>query len=105
MDVPTAIELKVGEAHTLRLQGLGTAGYVWNCTVEGNANVIEVTVGRDSQSQQPDDSVLFGSSLDEIYTVLGRETGQTTIHLAQRRLWETDQPPLKNYRIEITVQP
>lgn len=39
MEVPTAIALKVGEVYTLRLNSLSTAGYVWNCTIEGKVNI------------------------------------------------------------------
>lgn len=103
MDVPTTIALTVGEVQTLRLPSLGTAGYVWHCTVEGNASAIAVTVDRAEQPQQPD-TPIAGSSLDEVVTILAQAVGQATLHLVQRRPWETNQPPLKDYRIEVTVQ-
>lgn len=104
MDVPTTILLKVGEVQTIRLQSLGTAGYVWNCTVEGNTTAIAVTLERAGQPPQSEAPVVVGSSSDEVITLVGQEPGQATLHLVQQRPWETSQPPLKQYRIEVTVQ-
>ena len=39
MEVPTTIALKIGEVYTLRLNSLGTDGYVWNCAIEGRVNI------------------------------------------------------------------
>lgn len=105
MNVPTAIALKVGEVQSLNLPGLGTAGYVWNATVEGDTNAIAVTVGRTEPPLQPDTSIAAGSSRYEVVTIRGQEPGQARLYLVQRRPWEMNQPPLKDYRIEVTVQP
>ena len=43
MEVPTTIAPKGGEVHTLRLNNLGTAGYVWNCAIDCNTNLISIT--------------------------------------------------------------
>lgn len=39
MEVSTTSELKVGEVYTLRLNSLGTDGYVWNCAIKGKVNI------------------------------------------------------------------
>ena len=39
MEVPTTISLKVNDVYTLRLNSLGTAGYVRNCAIEGRVNI------------------------------------------------------------------
>ena len=102
MNVPTTIELQVGEVQTLNLASLGTAGYVWNYTIAGNATVVTVTADRaapPSSSATP----IAGSSPDEVFTIRGQEPGQVTLHLVQCRPWATDQPPIKEHRITVMV--
>ena len=40
---PSVVNLSVGEAHRVRLPGLGTAGYRWSAVVEGDEGVAEVS--------------------------------------------------------------
>jgi predicted secreted protein len=103
MNLPTTIALKVGEGQTLRLPSLGTAGYVWNYTIEGDADTIAVTLSRVEASQSEEPSIA-GASSDEIVTIMGQAPGRASLYLVQQRPWETNQPPLKSYHIEVTVQ-
>lgn len=104
MNVPNMMTLKVREVQTLKLPSLGTAGYVWNYAVAGDTTAIAVTMSREKPPQVSESPIAIGSSLDEVVTLVGQEPGQATLHLVQQRPWETNQPPLKEYRIEVTVQ-
>ena len=105
MEVPTTIELKVGEVYTLRLSSLGTAGYVWNCVIEGNANLIEVTSGGADVPRQTTEQVVYGASADEQLSISAQEPGRVVLHLTQQRPWETDQPPLKHHIVAVNILP
>lgn len=103
MDIPATIELQVGEVYTLRLSSLGTAGYVWSCAIEGNANLVEVTAER-ALPQSTGEQVI-GTSADEIFTISARQPGQVKLYLTQQRPWEIDRPPHQQYTVEVTIQP
>jgi hypothetical protein len=41
--------------------------------------------------------------IDEIVTLSGRRPGKVVVHLALRRVWETDKPPLERLDLDIVV--
>jgi predicted secreted protein len=100
--VPQKIELNVGEKYTLRLKGMGAAGYNWEYNIEEIEKVVSVS------SEFVDDGKKAGPlppgySLDVLITVQAVVTGHATIHFAQRLSWEKDKLPLKEHVIEIFV--
>ena len=101
--MPSKIELIVGEKYTLRLKGLGAAGYNWEYTIKETGKVVSVS------SEFVDDGkkigpLLPGHSLDVLITIQALEPGHVTIHFAQRRAWEKEKPPLKEHVLEIFVK-
>ena len=106
MEVPTKIELKVGENYRLRLPGLGTAGYLWTYGVEGNSNLVNVSQATSDDRQPTEESKLpiVGFSVDHIFTIQAVEPGHLTIYFIQSRPWEKDIPPLKKHQIEVFIQ-
>jgi predicted secreted protein len=103
MDIPTRIDLKVGETYVLRLKGLGSAGYTWDYSIDGNDKV--VTVSRETASNPttaraggpPPDTY----SLDHLFKIQAHEPGRVLIHFFQHRTWEKGKPPLEEHVLEV----
>lgn len=101
--MPEKIELKVGEKYTFRLKGLGAAGYNWEYNIEEIEKVVSVSLdfvddGKKTGPLPP------GYSLDVLAAIEALVPGHATIHLAQRRSWEKDKPPVKEHVLEIFVK-
>lgn len=106
MEIPTEINLEIGETYTLTLPGLGAAGYVWTYELIGNGDVVDV-LEMTAENLQPDVrdlSTRVGSSRDEIFTIQASKAGHSAIRLIQKRPWEHNQVPLKEYILEINVK-
>jgi predicted secreted protein len=105
VEIPARIELSVGETYTLKLPGLGTAGYLWTHEVIENSNLIDVSVAtaRISQSSNEGTPPMVGSSVDEIFTLKAQRVGHASIRFVQRRSWEQNQPPLKEHILEVDI--
>ncbi|MCE8423103.1 MAG: protease inhibitor I42 family protein [Candidatus Methanoperedens sp.] len=101
--MPSKIELIVGEKHSLRLKGLGAAGYNWEYRIEEIEKVVSVSLdfvddGKKTGPLPP------GYSLDVLVTIEALVPGHATIQLAQQRSWEKGKHPLKKHIIEIFVK-
>lgn len=106
MEIPTKIDLGIDRTYTLRLPGLGTAGYRWTHEIVGNVNavvVLEATV-EDLQPDVGDLSTSVGSSRDEVFTIRALKAGHSVIRFIQKRPWELNQPPLKEYILEVDIK-
>jgi predicted secreted protein len=93
------VTLRVGERTTVRLPGLGTAGYDWTFHVTGDA--VAVSVGpapREEVDGRPP-----GASADEIAVIEGRHPGRATVTLEQRRSWEDKPEPRDRRVVDVTV--
>ncbi|WP_019500700.1 protease inhibitor I42 family protein [Pseudanabaena sp. PCC 6802] len=99
MEVPSNLTLKIGETYTLRLPGLGTAGYRWSYEIEGNATSIDVSKV-EAEYQQP---LPVGSSRDEVFVIRAHAIGRISIRFVQSRPWEKDQPPQMQHIIQIAI--
>lgn len=93
-----AIELRVGEEHTVRLAGLGTAGYRWTPQLEGDPGVADV---RAVGAEAPEGGGAVGASASEVFAIRADRPGQARIRFAQRRPWEPDDVAAAN---EHTIQ-
>jgi hypothetical protein len=100
------IELAVGQKHSFTLEGLGGAGYTWEYSIEGDQDVVAISVTQLGQPPQatpgglPPDSF----SLDTQVTITGLTPGRVILRLQLRRSWERDKPPLKEQVLRIRVQ-
>ncbi len=101
--MPEKLELKAGEIYTFRLKGLGAAGFNWEYDTEETGKVVSVSLEliNDRKKTGP---LPPGYSLDVLATIHSIEPGHATVHLIQRRSWEKNKPPLKEYVIEIIVK-
>jgi predicted secreted protein len=106
LEIPTRIELKVGERYVLKLQGLGAAGYTWEYTVEGIGKVVAVSKDRSDASPQTEtgEPLPLGYSREELVTIKALEPGHITIRFVQHRPWEKDKPPLKEHVLEVYIE-
>lgn len=95
-----AIELRVGEEYSVRLAGLGTAGYRWEPLLEGDPGVALVHPAGEDTSE---DNEAVGASADEVFTVHANRPGATRIRFVQRRPWERDVPPANEHTIQLRV--
>ena len=92
---------------TLDLPGLATAGYRWTCEItQPDEAVVEVSnvTSEHSSSNRGSEPLPVGSSSTEAFTIRAIQRGCARLHFVQRRSWEQDQPPLKEYQVEIMVQ-
>lgn len=105
MEIPTRITLRVGETSTLRLPGLGSAGYIWTYEVVGNSDLVDVsaTTAVSSQLNGGSEFTTIGSSRDELFIIRAVRAGHSTIRFTQKRSWERNQPPLKEHILEVDV--
>ena len=84
----------------MRLAGLGTAGYHWTASVEGDKAVVDVTaVGLAEPANKR-----IGTSADELFTIRALRPGATRVRFAQRRPWEPDATPaVSEHVVELRV--
>ncbi|MGZ6587765.1 MAG: protease inhibitor I42 family protein [Solirubrobacteraceae bacterium] len=94
------VNLGVGEAHRVRLPGLGTAGYRWMPVVEGDEGVAEVTdagVGELANRR-------IGTSADELFDIRAVRPGVARVRFEQRRPFEPDDvAPADEQVVEVRV--
>ena len=94
------VQLRTGEQHTVRLAGLGTAGYRWGLEDGGDETVARVNP---AGVQEPE-SEAVGVSGAELFTVHALRPGVTRLRFAQRRPWESrEQAPAREHLVELRV--
>jgi predicted secreted protein len=95
------LKLHVGDDHTVRFAGLGTAGYRWTHRVEGDDGVADVGAGALLAGQGTD---AVGASADETFVIRALRPGVARVLFAQRRPWERDdQPSANEHVVEVQV--
>ncbi|MBA3262357.1 MAG: protease inhibitor I42 family protein [Thermoleophilaceae bacterium] len=94
------VELQVGEQHSVKLTGLGTAGYRWRPEHLDDGDVAEV---RATDARDAGDAV--GASADEVFEIRALKPGSTYVRFAQRRPWEEDGQPANEHVVELHVKP
>ena len=105
-EFPAAIRLSVGEHWQFRLPGLGAAGYQWCWELEGDQDIVVVTITPllpEMSSIRGDGTPEAGSYL-ECLDVYAQHPGSAVLRLVQRRPWEKDKPPVRAYQLSVTVE-
>ena len=86
MEIPKRITLRVGDMNTVRLPGLGTAGYSWTHEVIENSALIQVSTGQGALPQTGEAAMkIVGASVDELIYIRALRAGRSRIRLIQRR--------------------
>ena len=104
MDIPTSLNLKVGETYSLTLPGLGTSGYQWTYEITQSDDSVVAVIALPSEVSSQSAQPAIGSSRNEIFAIQALRPGQATLRFRQGRSWERDQPPLKEFQIEVVIQ-
>jgi predicted secreted protein len=102
-EIPTSLDMSVGERRAVELPGLGTAGYVWECDVTGNRDVIDVHWTRGDESGAPARPV--GQSAPEVATIRAIRPGEVELQLYQHRRWEPPSEAIGRHTIRVRVKP
>jgi predicted secreted protein len=104
VDKIKAVTLSRGQVFTLPLKGKGSAGYSWAYDVSGDKSAVELGItGSGSPPATTGSRPPPASSADEQLIVKAISPGIVTIHLALRRSWEKDKPPLEQQVLKVTV--
>ena len=104
MEIPTQVELNVGETYTIELPSLGAAGYLWTYQVAENSSLVTISIeARPAQSNSAENLPRVGSSNNELFILKALKVGHSRVRLIQRRPWEQKQPPLKEHVLEIEI--
>lgn len=117
--VPSSVELAAGSTADVVLRGLGTAGYIWEASVEGPQGIVGVRVhrggtgaagnspgnaGATTTADAHDGGRRIGAAVPETLSVTGLAAGRVVVHLDQRRPWERGVAPRDRHRIEVVVR-
>ena len=92
--------LRPGDEYLVRLPGLGTVGYEWTVSVEGDKAA--VSIGETAAAPPSRDDVP-GSRRDEAYLVTARARGRAVVRFTQRRPFEPDRPPRDEREFSVQV--
>lgn len=95
-----AIDLRVGEECSVKLAGLGTAGYRWAAQLQGDPEVADV---HPAGTEAREGGGAVGSSAAEVFTIHANRPGATRIRFVQRRPWEQDAPAADEHTVQLRV--
>ena len=105
MEIPKRITLRVGDMNTVRLPGLGAAGYSWTHEVIENSALIQVSTGQGALPQPGEAAMkIMGASVDELIYIRALRAGRSRIRLTQRGPGKSDQPPFKEHILEVDIK-
>ena len=103
MSVSSKIVLACGAETTVTLQGLSTAGYIWQHEVNGDTFAVVVEEVLVEQSREQTSGSIKGGTEEVVFRILGIKPGLSTIRFRQVRPWEKDRPPLRWYTVGVQV--
>ena len=105
MEIPKRITLRVGDMNTVRLPGLGAAGYAWTHEVIENSALVQVSTGQGALPQPGEAGLqIMGASVDELIYIRALRAGRSRIRLTQRGPGKSDQPPFKEHILEVDIK-
>ena len=90
MEQSQQLHLRPGEEYLVRLPGLGTVGYEWTISVEGDEAAVTIA---ETAAEPPSSGDVPGKSRDEVYVLTARQPGHAVVRFMQRRPFEPDRPP------------
>jgi hypothetical protein len=102
-EIPTSLDMSVGQQRDVELPGLGTAGYVWDGDITGNGDVIDVHWTRGDPAGSP--ARPAGQSAPDVVTIRAIGPGQVELQLYQHRSWEPPSAAVGRHDIVVHVVP
>ena len=97
------IKLKTGETTTINLKGLGTAGYVWNYSIDDN-DINSIVISKDFIMSEKLTQKNMGASANEVFTIKAVKKGTLTIRFFQKRNWETNVEAINEKKVNVIIQ-
>jgi predicted secreted protein len=94
-----AIHLKISDTYQITLKGMGSAGYVWQYSIEGDEHAITVERIDSTEPAGP----LMGQSANWVFEIRAVAQGSANLTFVQRRQWEQNVPTRDQKRFLITV--
>jgi predicted secreted protein len=102
-EIPTNLDMSVGEQRDVELPGLGTAGYAWDSEIAGQDDGIDVHWTRGDPPGSPPRPV--GQSAPEVATIRAVAPGDVDLRLYQHRRWEPASQAIARHDIRVHVRP
>jgi predicted secreted protein len=96
--------LKTGQFYSLKLGGLGSAGYLWEYNVGANEGIVKLDIERSSPPpKSPGQNLPSNYSVEETLIITALNQGFAKVEARLRRPWEKDKQPLRTVLVEVTV--
>ena len=100
---PTELRLAPGGEARIQLGGAGSVGYQWTWRVDGDEDIISVTIEAAATPPSTSPDGLRSGSLDQVVVVHALRAGSIRLDLALVRSFQLTRAPLLHYSIDITV--
>jgi len=97
--------LKVGEEHFVKLDGLGSAGYLWDFVVEQGSTLLTVESVQTEKTAIGSGATPTSSSIPSSFVIKALAPGQARVHFTLQRPWLVGKmAPFRDHLLEITIQ-
>ena len=96
------IEPQLGESFTFSLCSNPSTGYSWSDDVEYDRSVVELA-GRTFESGATASPPIVGAAGMDIFSFRALGTGTTAVRMTYSRPFETGQPPLWTFQVQVLV--
>jgi len=97
--------LKVGEEHLVKLNGLGSAGYLWDFAVEKGSTLLTVESVPTEKTVIGSGAAPTSSSIPSSFLIKALAPGQARVHFTLQRPWLVGKmAPIRDHLVEITIQ-
>jgi hypothetical protein len=108
VEVPDRIELQPGQVGSIRLPGLGSAGYRWSFEASGDPGVVEASMASAPPPFPPDGPTggppPTNYSVDTIVTLRALAAGRAKLRFVQRQPWAPEETPMAEHVLEVVVR-
>ncbi|MCO4291436.1 protease inhibitor I42 family protein [Solitalea sp. MAHUQ-68] len=96
--------VKLNDSVFIALPGKGTSGLVWQYKIDIEGIIEVEKIDYEGDVHAIDKNIPVGSSIPEVFKVVGKKKGLAKIHFEQRRPWEQSSNPVDTVEYEITVE-
>jgi predicted secreted protein len=103
LEPPSELDLAPGQESRFHIGGAGSAGYVWNSTVDGDSDSISVAIEPASAPPPPGATVPRIGSVGHIVIVRALKPGSTRLRLTLARPISSARGPIASFTIVVRV--